>query len=95
MSVCIAGAGWITPLGSGVGEVWTRLLAGDISPADEIADPLGEKSYPVYRIPQSALKNLPQHPRLRRASAISRFAAAAGLAALDDAGPYRSLQQRP
>jgi len=37
-------------------------------------------------VPSSALKDLPPHPRLRRASAISRFAAAAGLDALEQAG---------
>jgi 3-oxoacyl-(acyl-carrier-protein) synthase len=35
----------------------------------------------------------PSHPRLRRASAISRFAAAAGLAALDQAKPAPSLDR--
>ena len=85
MSVCVAGTGWVTPLGAGVGEVWTQLLAGDVPAVEEIGDPLGKKSYPAYRVPQSALKSLPPHPRLRRASAISRFAAAAGLAALADA----------
>src|SRR5262249_11265975 len=35
--------------------------------------------------PESALKGI-SHPRLRRASAISRFAAAAGLHALESAG---------
>jgi len=36
-------------------------------------------------VPESALKSVP-HPRLRRASAISQFAAAAGLHALESAG---------
>jgi 3-oxoacyl-(acyl-carrier-protein) synthase len=85
MSVHIAGTGWVTPLGSETGEVWSRLLAEDSPPADEISDPLGKNSYPAYRVPQVALKNMPPHPRLRRASAISRFAAAAGLTALAEA----------
>lgn len=85
MSVGIAGTGWVTPLGSNIGEVWSRLLAGEQSIIEEICDPIGEHGYPVYRIPPASLKALPPHPRLRRASAISRFAAAAGLAAMADA----------
>jgi 3-oxoacyl-(acyl-carrier-protein) synthase len=85
MSVSIAGTGWITPLGSGVHQVWKRLLAGEVPQAEEVRDGVGERAYLAYRVPQSALKDLPPHPRLRRASAISRFAAAAGLAALKEA----------
>jgi len=84
MSVAIAGLGWVTPLGSGTDEVWDRLLDGELPPADEVRDEIGERSYPAYRVPAAALKNLPSHPRLRRASAISRFAAAAGLIAIRD-----------
>ena len=86
MNVCIAGVGWVTPLGSAIDDVWTRLVAGEVARAEKISDSLADKSYFVFRVPQSALKNLPPHPRLRRASAISRFAAAAGLAAIADAG---------
>jgi 3-oxoacyl-(acyl-carrier-protein) synthase len=45
----------------------------------------------VFRVPESALKGI-SHPRLRRASAISRFAAAAGLQALESAGLKRESQ---
>jgi hypothetical protein len=54
--------------------------------AGTISDALGQRSYPVFRVPASVMKDLPTLPRLRRASAISRFAAAAGMAALHDAG---------
>ena len=86
MSLCIAGMGWVTPLGSGVSEVWDRLLRGEEASPEKISDPVGQKPYTLFRVPESALKNLGTHPRLRRASAISRFAAGAGLAALKDAG---------
>jgi 3-oxoacyl-(acyl-carrier-protein) synthase len=85
MSISIAGMEWVTPLGCGVPEVWERLCKGEEATAENISDLVAEKTYPVFRVPESALTNLPRHPRLRRASAISRFAAAAGLAALENA----------
>jgi 3-oxoacyl-(acyl-carrier-protein) synthase len=86
MSLHIAGMGWVTPLGSGVAPVWERLLKGEEARVETISDSISENKYPVFRVSHDALAGLPAHPRLRRASAISRFAAAAGLAALDDAG---------
>lgn len=86
MSLGIAGMGWVTPLGSGVDAVWEHLLDGDEARAEKIADELGDQSYSVFRVPDSALASLALHPRLRRASMISRFAAAAGLEALEQAG---------
>jgi 3-oxoacyl-(acyl-carrier-protein) synthase len=85
MSTYISGAGWVTPLGTGVTEVWERLLKGDKAAAEQISDPVSDKSFRVFRVPETALSDLPKHPRLRRASAISRFGAAAGLAALGNA----------
>lgn len=86
MILRICGMGWVTPLGSGVDPVWQRLLQGDEAQPEQIKDQFNERSYCVFRVPDSALRALPPHPRLRRASAISRFAAAAGLEALNDAG---------
>jgi 3-oxoacyl-(acyl-carrier-protein) synthase len=86
MSVAIAGMGWVTPLGSGVDSVWSRLLNGEEAVAQKIAPPRGERSYLGFRVPESALATLPPKPRLRRVSAISRFAVAAGLEALENAG---------
>ncbi|MDP9003675.1 MAG: hypothetical protein M3N12_02670, partial [Verrucomicrobiota bacterium] len=85
MSLRIAGMGWVTPLGSGVDAVWNRLLNGDVAAAGSIESPMGQ-AYPIYPVPAEATAKAPAHPRLRRSSAISRFAAAAGLAALEDAG---------
>lgn len=84
MSLHIGGMGWVTPLGSGVDEVWKRLLNGETAIAEPLASALG-RDYPVFRVPASALAKAPVHPRLRRSSAISRFAAAAGLEALENA----------
>jgi 3-oxoacyl-(acyl-carrier-protein) synthase len=86
MSLAIAGMGWVTPLGNGVDPVWERLLQGDEATAGRIPKEFGDRSYSAFRVPESALTSLAPHPRLRRASLISRFAAAAGLEALQAAG---------
>jgi 3-oxoacyl-(acyl-carrier-protein) synthase len=85
MTLAIAGMGWVTPLGDGVDSVWERLLQGDEASATTISEQFADRSYSVFRVPETALKGI-SHPRLRRASAISRFAAAAGLHALESAG---------
>ena len=85
MSLAIAGMGWVTPLGRGVDSVWERLLHGDEASATTISEEFSDRSYSVFRVPESALKS-GAHPRLRRASVISRFAAVAGLDALNAAG---------
>ena len=85
MSLRIAGMGLVTPLGRGIEPVWERLLRGDQASGQPISDAVSEKVYSAFRVPDDALKDLPSHPRLRRASAISRFAAAAGIDALAEA----------
>jgi 3-oxoacyl-(acyl-carrier-protein) synthase len=85
MSLGIAGMGWVTPLGSGIDLVWQRLLAGDEARAEDVSGECSDRSYKAFRVPNSALAGLGPHPRLRRVSAISRFAAAAGLEALANA----------
>jgi 3-oxoacyl-(acyl-carrier-protein) synthase len=85
MSLAIAGMGWVTPLGTGIDSVWERLLRGEEASATTISGQFVDHVYNVFRVPDSALKAI-SHPRLRRASAISRFAAVAGLHALESAG---------
>ena len=85
MSVHIAGMGWVTPLGSGLAEVWEQICAGKKPTLEEIAGPSDAKPHSCFRVPPAALEQLPAHPRLRRASAISRFAAAAAMASLGQA----------
>ena len=94
MSLHIAGMGWVTPLGSGVSAVWERLLRGEEASVETISNSVSETNYPVFRVSHDALAALPPHPRLRRASAISRFAAAAGLGALEDASSTIDLGDR-
>jgi 3-oxoacyl-(acyl-carrier-protein) synthase len=85
MSLAIAGMGWVTPLGSGVDSVWERLLHGHEASPTTISEKFSDRAYSVFRVPESAMEGF-GHPRLRRASVISRFAAAAGLDALRAAG---------
>ncbi|MEY2490568.1 MAG: hypothetical protein QOC70_2510 [Verrucomicrobiota bacterium] len=84
MSLGISGMGWVTPLGSDLTGVWDRLLNGETAAVQSISSPLG-RAYPVFPVPADATARAPAHPRLRRSSAISRFAVVAGLAALEDA----------
>lgn len=83
MNLGIAGMGWVTPLGSSLAGVWKRLLGGETAAAESISSPLGH-ACAVFRVPAAATAQAPAHPRLRRSSAISRFAVVAGLAALED-----------
>ncbi len=85
MSLAIAGMGWVTPLGSGIDPVWEQLLHGHEASATTVSEQFGDWPYSAFRVPDSALTGL-VHPRLRRASMISRFAAMAGLEALQAAG---------
>src|SRR5213592_474114 len=85
MSLSIAGMGWVTPLGGGIDSVWDQLLQGHEASATTISEQFGDRSYSAFRVSESVVASF-AHPRLRRASVISRFAAAAGLDALRAAG---------
>jgi 3-oxoacyl-(acyl-carrier-protein) synthase len=87
MSLRLAGLGWVTPLGSQIDEVWDKLCAGSEATATSLGSSLGgKKEYLVFSVPATATAEAARLPRLRRASAISRFGAIAGLNALRDAG---------
>src|SRR5437762_7073263 len=85
MSLAIAGIGSVRPLGRGVDSVWERLVQGHEASATTISEPFSEHAYSGCRVPESAMAGF-SYPRLRRASVIWRFAAAAGLEALRAAG---------
>ena len=80
----IQGAGWVTPLGNGLDEAWSRLVAGE-SGAVKLLDH-GGRSYPYMPVAPKQVEAMGKNPRLRRSSAISYFAATAGLSALANAG---------
>jgi 3-oxoacyl-(acyl-carrier-protein) synthase len=84
--IFIAGAGWITPLGAGLDEAWQAILAGAPPPLRQLPGPPGRKPHFAACIPPGLLDAVARHPRLRRSSNISLYAAAAALAALRDAG---------
>ena len=86
MDVFIAGAGWITPLGAGLDEVWEAILSGAPAPLRELPGPPGRTPHFAACVPPKLLDAVARHPRLRRSSNISLFAAGAALAALRDAG---------
>ncbi len=87
MSLRLAGLGWVTPLGSTLDDVWAKLLAGESAPASPVSSSLGgRKDCCVMAVPPAVVAEAARHPRLRRSSAISRFAVVAGLSALRNAG---------
>jgi 3-oxoacyl-(acyl-carrier-protein) synthase len=83
MSLRLAGLGWVTPLGRTIDEVWAKLLTGAEAEGAIFDDSLGGKSH-AFPVPPAAIAEASRHRRLRRASAISRFAVLAGLDALRD-----------
>ena len=86
MSLRLAGLGWVTPLGTQIDEVWENLCAGAEAEAAAVHSSLGRKEdYCVFPVSPSAIAEVARYPRLRRSSAISRFAVVAGLSALRDA----------
>jgi 3-oxoacyl-(acyl-carrier-protein) synthase len=85
MSLHIAGLGWVTPLGTSVEEVWEKLCAGAAAEPTTIGESLGGKTFRACQVPPVTVAEAARHPRLRRSSAISRFAVLAGLNALRDA----------
>jgi hypothetical protein len=86
ISSWIAGLGCVTPLGSSPAEVWQRLAAGEKAPATEVTNPETGRRHLAALVPPAATAHLAREPRLRRSSAISLLAAAAGQSALAASG---------
>ena len=86
MTAHIAGLGWVTPLGTDLVDVFARIGRGELAEVKAIANPETGRALSYLPVPMKFVEALGRNPRLRRASAISYFAVAAGLAALADAG---------
>ena len=86
MRAKIAGLGWVTPLGTGLEEVWRRVVAGDVAEIKTAVNPETGRAHPYVPVPMKMVESLGRNPRMRRSSPISYFAVAAGLAALENAG---------
>lgn len=87
MSLRIQGLGWATPLGRELEAVWQSIKAGGAAPETTLANPFNTRTFPVRRIDPSAVADVSRHPRLRRSSAISLFAAAAAQDAMKACDP--------
>jgi 3-oxoacyl-(acyl-carrier-protein) synthase len=86
MNAAIAGAGWVTPLGSDLTKVSRAVLDGRAPEPQLLRHPATGYGYPVRLVPPGAVAAIERLPRLRRASRISQFAVAAAMEALRDAG---------
>src|SRR4051812_19630286 len=86
MSIEIAGMGWVTPLGAGLDEVYDAISQGKSAEMSELLNPASGTKHPFASVPKNLVDQVGRNPRLRRSSSISYFTAAAGLAALENAG---------
>lgn len=82
----ISGLAWITPLGADLETVSSRLRAGEFPEPSVLTNPETGALHHYLAVPPKLVDHLGRNPRLRRSSAISYFAVAAGLAALENAG---------
>ena len=82
----IAGMGWVTPLGTGLDEVSAELVRVGNGWIALATSPHSARTHSYYGVPPKTVDALGRNPRLRRSSAITYYAVAAGLAALEHAG---------
>ena len=82
MRASVAGVGCVTPLGSNPAEVWRSVAHGKSVSATEMVNPENGRKYIGAPVPGELTKDVSRENRLRRSSAISLLAAAAGKAAM-------------
>jgi len=81
--VAIGGIGAVSPAGWGVKALREAIVKGQPCPVQSLARPGSEKPLHARQVPAPAERPACfQHPRLRRSSAITRFAVSAALEAL-------------
>ena len=86
MGARISGMGWVTPLGADIATVCQRMAAGEPPEPKVLTNPETGAIHQYLAVPPKLVDHLARNPRLRRSSAISYYAVAAGLAALENAG---------
>ncbi len=80
-SANIAGTGCVTPLGKCAEETARRIRARECAMLNDVKNPENGRLYSAALVPREFTSHLGREPRLRRASAISLLAAAAGIEA--------------
>jgi hypothetical protein len=86
ISTRLIGAGLVTPLGDQPDKILAAVQMGRAAETSLLATTNGKREFPVRRVPGNLCADVIRLPRLRRASPISHFAAAAALRCLRDAG---------
>jgi 3-oxoacyl-(acyl-carrier-protein) synthase len=97
MTCQIAGIGCVTPLGYELDPIWRRISAGERAELVEVKNAETGAKHLASPIPPEVLATLAsfsREPRLRRGSAISVFAAAAGKSAVADSGLVLSAGEK-
>jgi 3-oxoacyl-[acyl-carrier-protein] synthase II len=84
----ILGSGAVSPAGWGANALVAAVTESRSMPDQEAPRSLGTRDWscPVHLVPAAPADCLPKFPRLRRASPITKFAMAAALEALHEAG---------
>jgi 3-oxoacyl-[acyl-carrier-protein] synthase II len=84
----VAGLGAVSPAGWSLAELTRAVQASQPLPIQDCPRTIGPRNEacPVRRVPLPPPDRLPKSPRLRRASPVSKFALAAALEALEQAG---------
>jgi len=82
-TVSILGAGWVTPHGRSLPEVWKKILHGELPRCETLT--LAGKAWPCYRVDPSSLPQTNAVPRLRRSGHISHLALGAAIDAVEAA----------
>ncbi len=84
----VAGLGAVSPAGWSLADLESAVRLGQPLPTQDCPRTIGPRDEvcPVRRVPLPPPERLPKAPRLRRASPVSKFALAAALEALEQAG---------